>query len=70
MKSSEKILEEIKGQGFFTSSLTLDKFVEDLCKRYARITGEILNPTNLDNVVLKLKENGFLEDDEVSTTSV
>lgn len=62
MNAKEKLL-KIKNEGIFTAGQPFDQFVSDLCKRYARIYGEILPVNNYEYIVNKLEEKGILDED-------
>lgn len=54
-----KDLLEIRDKGFFTSSLSLEEFLQGLCKRYEMIYDEYLSADDPILIVKKLREKGL-----------
>ena len=66
---SKLVLMNIKNKGFFTVAQPFDLFVSDLCKRFARTHGEFLPTNDLDYIVEKLDQYGYLDEDEKEVPS-
>ena len=56
----QQVLQQIQAEGIFTSGLTIDVFISDLCKRYARMYEEILPTNKYEYIVSKLKEKEII----------
>ena len=62
MDSKQK-LTEIKNRGLFTYNLTIEQYASDVCKRFARIHGEFIKHNDYDQIIKKLEDHGYLEDE-------
>jgi len=51
---------KIKNEGLFTKTENFEEFIDGLCKRYARIYGEILPHKNYKYIYNKLVEKEII----------
>ena len=66
MDSKQK-LTEIKNRGLFTYNLTIEQYASDVCKRFARIHGEFIKHNDYDQIIKKLEDHGYLEDELIKS---
>lgn len=66
MDSKQK-LTKIKDRGLFTYNLTIEQYASDVCKRFARIHGEFIKHDDYDQIIKKLEDHGYLEDEPTTS---
>lgn len=51
---------DIKSRNVFTESKPFSIYIEELCRRYARVYGEILDRKDYKTMLAKLESKGFI----------
>ena len=63
---SKKELNNLRLKGIFTQYLSFEDYVSQLCDRYAKVYGEILNKKDYDLIVRKLIEKEIITDKDLA----
>lgn len=63
---SKKELNKLRLKGIFTQYLTFEDYVSQLCDRYAKIYGEILNKKDYELIVKKLIEKEIISQEDLA----
>jgi len=59
---AKDVLMKIKNENMFTECQTFEKFIDELCTRFARIYGEFLPRNDYAYIVKRLKETEILRE--------